>query len=85
MSDRSRHLAMVVEPAATGWILSVGGAENAMIFTNGSAAEKAARALTGRLAAAGAEVELEIRIRGGAIAARYVCFPDPPRGIDGDL
>ncbi|MDQ8029142.1 MAG: hypothetical protein REJ23_10465 [Brevundimonas sp.] len=68
---------VIVEPAAQGWLLRVGGAENPMLFVSGRVAEQSGRDLALRLANAGAEVRLELRLRGGAVAARFLCFPAP--------
>lgn len=66
---------VIVEPSATGWSVQVAGADNAMVFASGRVAEKAGRDLALRLAEAGVEVQLELRLRGGAVAARFLCFP----------
>lgn len=68
---------VIVEPADQGWILRVGGADNLMVFASGRVAEQSGRDLALRLANAGAEVLLELRLRGGAVAARFLCFPPP--------
>lgn len=75
---------LVVSPADTGWTLKVDGADNSMVFASGRVAEKAGRDLALRLASAGAEVQLDLRLQGGAIAARFICFP-PTEGEDGPL
>lgn len=66
---------IVVEPSGAGWIVGVRGLMNQMFFANGRNAEIAARDLATRLADVGEGVEVEIRIRGGAIAGKYFCFP----------
>lgn len=66
---------IIVEPVEPGWSVRVGGADNPMVFASGWAAERAGRDLAMRLADAGGEVELELRLRGGAVAARFICFP----------
>ncbi|MFC7376948.1 hypothetical protein [Brevundimonas sp. GCM10030266] len=75
---------LVVAPADTGWILKVDGAANPMVFASGRVAEKAGRDLALRLASAGAEVQLDLRLKGGAIAARFICFP-PTEGENAPL
>ncbi len=75
---------LVVAPADTGWTLKVDGADNPMVFASGRVAEKAGRDLALRLASAGAEVQLDLRLQGGAIAARFICFP-PTEGEDAPL
>ncbi|MFN3932743.1 MAG: hypothetical protein ACK4JY_13450 [Brevundimonas sp.] len=66
---------IVVEPAGAGWSVDVPGLVNQMFFATGREAETVARRLATRLAGAGRGVEVEIRLRGGAIAGRYLCFP----------
>lgn len=66
---------VIVEPVEAGWTVNVEGVDNPMLFTSGRAAERAGRDLAMRLAESGQEVELEMRLRGGAVAARFICFP----------
>lgn len=66
---------IVVEPSGTGWTVNVRGLVNQMFFASGQSAETVARHLATRLADVGEGVEVEIRIRGGAVAGRYFCFP----------
>lgn len=63
---------VIVEPVDGGWTVNVESIENPMIFVSGRAAEDAARDLAMKLAASGADVELELRLRGGKRAARFV-------------
>lgn len=73
MTDR-RHT-VIVEPFAAGWSVRVGCADNPMVFASGRVAERAGRDLALRLADSGSEVELELKLRGGATAAKFICFP----------
>lgn len=66
---------IVVEPSGCGWVVIVPGLVNQMFFAGGRGAETVARDLATRLAGVGEGVEVEIRIRGGAVAGRYFCFP----------
>jgi len=66
---------VIVEPVEAGWTVNVGDVENPMVFSSGRAAERAGRDLAMRLAESGREVQLELRLRGGAVAARFICFP----------
>jgi hypothetical protein len=75
---------VIVEPVEAGWTVNVGNVENPMIFSSGRAAERAGRDLAMRLAESGKEVRLELRLRGGAVAARFICFP-PLEHEDGPL
>ena len=63
---------VIVEPVDGGWTVNVETIDNPMMFASGRAAEDAARDLALKLAAGGADVELELRLRGGERAARFV-------------
>ncbi len=64
-----------VTPAGVGWAVRFDGFED-LLFKTGARAEAAARALAGRLAAAGRAAELHIFLRDGSLAAR-VLYPTP--------
>lgn len=66
---------VIVEPVEAGWTVNVDGVENPMLFTSGREAERAGRDLALRLVENGQEVELELRLRGGALGAKFICFP----------
>ncbi|HEY0927959.1 hypothetical protein [Brevundimonas sp.] len=68
-------LKVIVSPVDGGWTVDVEGVDNPMMFASGRAAEDAARELALKLAAAGSDVELELRLRNGARAARFVVLP----------
>jgi hypothetical protein len=70
----TRHT-VIIEPVAAGWSVQVVGADNPMMFANAYAAERAGRDLALRLADAGSEVKLELRLRGGAVVGKLMCFP----------
>jgi hypothetical protein len=67
-------LAITILPADDGWTLRSPAVGADMVFLKGGQAEAAGRALAGRLAAAGQDVELEIFLRDGALAGR-IPFP----------
>lgn len=70
-----------VEPASEAWAVLSDLSDNPMIFATGASAEQAARALAHRLADAGEPAVLEIKLRDGVRAGRFL-FPPPPRGND---
>lgn len=63
-----------VEPSGDGWIVRGDFNESPLEFATGARAEQAARELAHRLADAGEPVVLEIRLRNGARAGRFL-FP----------
>ena len=63
---------VIVEPVEGGWTVKVESVDNPMMFVSGRAAEDAARDLALKLAGGGEDVELELRLRGGERAARFV-------------
>lgn len=71
---------VIVEPVSRGWAVRTGVCENLMLFRAGGAAERAAHRVAFALATAGEPVELEMRLRDGSAAARYICLP--PAGRD---
>lgn len=64
-----------VTPAGTGWAVHCDDIDNEMMFRSGAKAEAAARRLAQALADAGEPVEIEIHLRDGGHAARFVCVP----------
>lgn len=66
---------IIVAPAPTGWSVRSEGFENAMLFLSGAKAERAARQLAEQVASAGDHAEVEVRLRDGALAGRFVCSP----------
>lgn len=63
-----------VEPSQDGWIVRGDFAESPLQFPTGARAEPVARELSHRLADAGEAVVLEIGLRNGARAGRFL-FP----------
>lgn len=66
-----------VEPSGDGWIIRGDFHGGPLQFPTGARAEQAARDLAHRLADAGEPVVLEIRLRDGARAGRFLF---PPHG-----
>ena len=66
---------ILVEPLGDGWRVRSSQVENDMSFRSGAAAETAARALAERLGRAGEGAEIQIRLRDGSLAARFVSPP----------
>lgn len=66
---------VIVEPLSTGWAVRSNAVDNLMVFRSGSAAERAGRHLALGLASAGEPAELQLRLRDGSRAARFVCLP----------
>lgn len=64
-----------VVPAGAGWAVRSDAVENAMVFRSGAKAEAAAKRLGEALAAAGEPVQIDVRLRSGARAGRFVCLP----------
>lgn len=63
-----------VEPSQDGWVVRGDFAASPMEFATGASAEQAARDIAHRLADAGEPVVLEIRLRNGERAGRFL-FP----------
>jgi len=62
-----------VEPMADGWAVRHDDVENPQIFLSGAKAESAAMSLGARLADAGDAAEVQIILRDGRLAGRFVC------------
>jgi hypothetical protein len=67
--------AIKVEPFGEGWSVSLDGVTEPQVFRGGRSAERAARSMGERLAAAGVHVEISIYLRDGTRASRFVCAP----------
>ena len=65
-------LVISVAPAGDGWAVSSEALENDLTFDRGARAEAAARALAERYANAGRPAEVEIFLRDGALAGRFM-------------
>ena len=70
-----------VEPAGDGWIVRGDFRGAPLQFLTGARAEQSARELAHRLADAGEPVVLEIRLRDGARAGRFL-FPPHAAGAE---
>ena len=75
-----------ITAAQDGWRVEGDTLEQGMMFLSGAEAEQAARALAQRYSAVGRPTEIEVFLRNGALAGRYVSVPDldgldsvPPR------
>ncbi len=64
---------IVVEPFAQGWAVRQPEVDNAQLFASGAKAEDAALRLGERLAENGLPAEIQIYLRDGALAGRFVC------------
>jgi hypothetical protein len=64
---------IVVEPFAQGWAVRQPAVDNSQVFKSGAKAEAAARQLGARLAKAGMPAEIQVYLRDGALAGRFVC------------
>lgn len=71
-----------VEPAGEAWAVRSALSDFPMFFSSGARAEHAARDLAHRLADAGEPVVLEVRLRDGARAGRFLFPPRRPSGAD---
>jgi hypothetical protein len=67
-----------VAPEGAGWAVRCPALfDNPMICRSGARAETVARALAERLTRAGVDCLLELRLRDGAMAGRFVCPAAP--------
>ena len=64
-----------VAPAETGWSVRSDGFENDMLFLSGAKAETTARKLAEKIATSGEHAEVQVRLRDGSLAGRFVCAP----------
>jgi hypothetical protein len=64
---------IVVEPFAHGWAVKQPSVDNSQVFVSGAKAEDAAMRLGERLANAGLPAEIQVYLRDGALAGRFVC------------
>jgi len=62
-----------VEPLANGWAVRHDDVANPQVFASGAKAESAARSLGARLARTGDATEVEIILRDGSLAGRFLC------------
>ncbi len=73
---------ITVTPTQGGWTVQHDLAENPMMFRSGAKAEAAARDLGGVFAQGGSKAEIQIYLRDGTLAGRFVCVPPPQQMID---
>ena len=64
-----------VAPALMGWSVRSDGFANDMLFLSGAKAESTARNLAEKIAFHGEHAQVEVRLRDGSIAGRFVCSP----------
>ena len=64
---------IVVEPLAKGWAVRQPSIGNSWVFPSGAKAEDAARRLGASLAGSGQPAEIQVYVRGGALAGRFFC------------
>lgn len=67
-----------VAPTSGGWMVRAELMDAPMAFVSGAKAEAAARRLAARLARDGEPVEVEIYLRDGALAGRFIAAPPSP-------
>ena len=65
-----------ITAAQDGWSVQGDTIENGMMFLSGAEAEAAARSLAQRYSDAGRPTAIEIFLRDGRLAGRYVSVPD---------
>lgn len=65
-------LKISVMPAGNGWAVRSSGFENELMFQAGAKAEAAARDLARRCAASGVSAQVDIFLRDGALAGRFL-------------
>jgi hypothetical protein len=64
---------IVVEPFAQGWAVKQSSVDNSQVFVSGAKAEDAALRRGTSLANAGEPAEIQVYLRGGALAGRFIC------------
>jgi hypothetical protein len=73
---------ILVEPMDAGWTVRSDVFENLMVFRSGAAAERTGRDLARGLALAGEPAELQLRLKDGSRAARYIYLPPTDQDPD---
>jgi hypothetical protein len=69
-------LTISITASPAGWRVQGDTVENGMMFLSGAEAENAARLLAQRYSDAGQFTEIEVFLRDGSLAGRYVSVPD---------
>ncbi len=64
--------AITVAPSGDGWAVKSTPFDNEMFFRNGGTAEAAARSLGAKIAGVSSLVVIEVFLRDGSLAGRYV-------------
>ncbi len=67
------HTVIRVQPLAGGWVVRPSDRAQAEVYASGARAEDAALRLGARLAQAGQTSEIQVYLRDGALAGRFVC------------
>ena len=70
------RLTISIRAAQDGWSVQGDTLENGMMFLSGAEAETAARSLAQRYSDVGQPTEIEVFLRDGSLAGRYVSVPD---------
>jgi hypothetical protein len=70
------NLTISIRAAQDGWSVQGDTVENGMMFLSGADAEIAARSLAQRYSDVGQPTEIEVFLRDGSLAGRYVSVPD---------
>jgi len=65
-----------IKASQDGWSVQGDTIENGMMFLSGAEAETSARLLAQRYSDAGRSTEIEVFLRDGSLAGRYVSVPD---------
>jgi len=71
-----------VAPALMGWSVRSDVFANDMLFLSGAKAESTARSLAEKIADGGEPAQVEVRLRDGSVAGRFVCSPDGLGDLD---
>jgi len=70
------RLTISITAEQDGWRVQGDTLENGMMFLSGAEAENAARLIARRYSNAGQPTEVEVFLRDGSLAGRYVSVPD---------
>ena len=68
---------ITVTPADSGWAVRSDAIDNHLVFRSGAKAEEAAKRLGQALADSGELVQIDVHLRDGERAGRFVCVPQP--------
>ncbi len=75
------RMTIFIRAEQDGWSVQGDTLENGMMFLSGAEAEIAARSLAQRYSDVGQPMEIEVFLRDGSLAGRYVSAPDLDRLI----